>query len=166
MRIRSPLTLASCALIVSLALVGCSSPLDQLQEGLDDLTEQLGDVGPPEDDNSTNDPVDEEIVEEAAMPSGFPSDLPLPDGTLTDGMRSDSNFFLAYTGSTAASLDAMVQWFTSNGWELLSDVELPPTQAWEYGSPETNDYGNLRSVAVSFNSETTEVFYSLTVRND
>jgi hypothetical protein len=166
MRIRALIAVTTGITAAALVLAGCSSPLDKFVDGLDEITEQLEDLDITDVVDEVTDDETEDDVVEVPMPSGFPADLPLPDGTLTVAMRNAKNFSLVYAESTVAGIDAVVQSFTSKGWELVEDVELYPAQVWTFGSPETNDYGHIRKVTLGFNSEDFSSTYFLDVRDD
>ncbi|HRN28758.1 MAG TPA: hypothetical protein PK890_03515 [Terrimesophilobacter sp.] len=161
-------TLVGAALIAALVLTGCSSPADLLEDQLDELTEQLDDSVDSVDDADETDAETEEAEEydEVAMPSGFPAELPLPEGVLTHAIREGKNFVFTYYEVDAASVEAMVAWHTSAGWELVTDMEIPPVRGWTFGSPETNDYGHLQVVDFSFNADDKFLSYSLRTNDD
>lgn len=171
MRTRSLSIATAGALAVGLALSGCTSPLESIQNDLEGLIEELEDIevaepiDEPADDSSTaNDEADE--TDEVAMPSGFPSELPLPDGKRTLAMRNGADFVINYDDASAASMERIDRWFEQNGWELVDDFESPPTRAWSWGSPETDDYGHLRMVTLGFNSDDGFATFFLEQRED
>lgn len=171
--------LAAFLALLLLALAGCGGSDDtpDAQETSadgassnesDGDTSDASDEGDASDDDSSDDSSDEnssdeEDYPEVDMPSGFPEELPLPEGTLWSAFRNGESFYLQYGKTVAESIDPMVQWFVDNGWELISDVEMPPMQAWEFGSPETNDYGHLRRVNIGYNKDDHTTIWSLDV---
>lgn len=86
--------------------------------------------------------------EATTMPNGWPDDLPLPDGTPVSAMRSAENFYLVFDLTSVEAGQELLDWYGSNGWDVLDDIEADGVHMMSFGSVETNDYGPLRRVTL------------------
>ncbi|AYF98002.1 hypothetical protein [Protaetiibacter intestinalis] len=178
---RIPAALAPAALAVAaLALCACvptvpSVPdLDELGELVEDAEELVSDAPEDEGDDDTVQPGTEGLSPEAIaagytaveMPSGWPSELPLPDGIPVSGIRSGESFYLVFDAASADELTALHDWYRGAGWTVESEFEVDGVVLSIYASPETNETGPLRRATVSGMADwPTGVQYNLEVQS-
>lgn len=100
--------------------------------------------------------------------SGWPEDLPLPEGLPVIAYRDGENFALVFDLASVAAGEEVFAWYEANGWTLDQDVESDGVLLKEFGSPETNDYGPLRRVVLALGMVDwpTGFQYSLTVQDE
>jgi len=109
-----------CALLVVLGgLAGCASAAEKAAEdatGVEIETDD-GSVSVETDDGSVT--VDEEGVE---LPAGFPSDVPVYDGTITTAWEDAEGGGYQFAISTADSVPDVIDWYkgklTDAGWTV------------------------------------------------
>ena len=102
------------------------------------------------------------------MPSGWPDDLPLPDGVPVSAYRSGEDFALVFDLASVSAGEDVFAWYDAAGWSLEEDFEMDGIVMRSYGSPEVNDYGPVRRVTLALGmiDWPTGFQYSLTVQAD
>ncbi len=165
------------ALVTLLTLVACSSPAtDPVEEIIENIVETEPDVE-VEAPDSANDPATKGLSQEAIdggytivkMPSGWPGELPLPDGHPVLAMRSGSNFVMHFDLSSVKAGEELIGWYEkSRDWTLSEDWENDGVRVMSFDSVETNDYGPLRRVILGLGMTDwpTGFQYNLEVRED
>lgn len=156
MRIRSSLTIAPVALIaMTLVLSACASkPLDVSDETDAPIQQEVVDDSSSND--SANDPSTKGLSQEAIdqgftvqeMPSGWPSELPLPDGIPVSAIRSGETFILLFDLAAVSEGEKIVAWYEASDWALTDDLETGGNRILSFASAESNDYGPLRRVTL------------------
>lgn len=178
---RTPSSRAVIALVLTLsvsALAACSQPpADAPGDEVDnDSISEVSDPEPTEAPDEPSQPGTGNLSQEARdqgfsevqLPGGWPSELPLPDGTPVSAMRSGKSFYLVYDLSSAEAGLKLFDWYQSAGWSVMDDVELGGVHSMTFGSPETDDYGPERVVGITLGMTDwpTGLQYSLTVQDD
>mgnify|MGYP000851647062 FL=1 len=124
MRAPTPRTFAAAALVVgSLALTGCGNAVESIakagvekaiedQTGTEiDIDADGGGVTIEGEDSSVK------IGSAAELPADFPSEFPLPDGTLISVVQMNGGWTLGYEAVQESEVDRLLEHFTSNGYE-------------------------------------------------
>ncbi|WP_193510035.1 hypothetical protein [Cryobacterium sp. BB736] len=165
------------ALVTLLTLVACSSPaIDPVEDIAENIVETEPDVE-VEAPEPGGDPATKGLSPEAIdggytivkMPSGWPGELPLPDGHPVTAMRSGSSFYLVYDLSSVKAGEEVIAWYESKSdWTLEEDWENDGVRVMTFDSVETNDYGPLRRVILGLGMTDwpTGFQYNLEVRED
>jgi hypothetical protein len=107
---------ATLLLPLALALAGCANPIEQLIEsGTGTQIDTDGDGGfTIETDDGTV-----QVGGSAELPADFPSELPLPDGTLLSSVTAEGQWTLTYEDVSAEEVDELIGYFTDDGYEQL-----------------------------------------------
>lgn len=116
---------------VMIVLAGCGAG-DVLQNELESAVE-----GQVEDALEGVGDVDLELGG-GQLPSGFPTDFPLPDGRLTVGVGTPDGWLLTYFVADRTVLEAYVGQLQSAGFtlDLEHDLGAGETQAWQFSGDE------------------------------
>lgn len=169
--------LAAAALAVgALALTGCTAvpsiPDLDVEELETTITETIEEhVDEPAEPAGNIEGLSQEAIDQGytvvQLPSGWPSELPLPDGVPVTAFRSGGNFSMIFDVSSPAAGQEIMDWYQQQGWSVEGDFEMDSVHVMEFGSPETNDYGPLRRVTVGLGMTDwpTGFQYSLTVQD-
>lgn len=118
MRTRILATL-SIGVFATVVLAGCSIVQDRVDQAVDDVVEEGVERAVEE---GAGEGVDVEFGEDADLPEGFPSEVPLPDGTLSAGIGSPDGWWVTYTVANDAAVDALFAAFDDGGWTLVADA--------------------------------------------
>jgi hypothetical protein len=102
----------------TLILSGCSVIKDKVNGAVDDAVEEgverIAEEGAGGD-------VDIEVGENADLPEGFPSEVPLPDAELTAGVGSSDGWWVTFTADSSSVLDNLYEDLEAAGWEQTGD---------------------------------------------
>lgn len=176
MRARTSIGLTSVTIAVSmLTLTACASPVsipvDEILESVTEIAPEIeADFSEPTDDSSTKGLSKEAIAgghTVSQMPSGWPDDLPLPEGIPVVAMRSGSNFSMIFDLASVKAGEDVIAWYEKSNWTIEGDYEMGGNRVMSFDSPETNDYGPLRRITLGLgmNDWPTGFQYSLEVRD-
>lgn len=175
MHARTSVGLTTVTMAVAMLMLGaCASPsIPDVEDLVDSVTEFAPDieVEVPEitDDSSTKGLSKEAIAgghTVSKMPSGWPDDLPLPEGIPVVAMRSGSNFSMIFDLASVKAGEDVIAWYEKSNWTLEGDYEMDGNRVMSFDSPETNDYGPLRRITLGLGMSDwpTGFQYSLEVR--
>ena len=100
------------------------------------------------------------------MPSGWPAELPLPEGIPVSAFRSGETFVLLFDLASVSAGEEILAWYEANNWTLSDDMEAGGFRIMSFDSAETNDYGPLRrvTVGIGMNDWPTAFQYNLEVQ--
>lgn len=104
----------------ALMVTGCNSPSESLAETV--LEKQAG-----ED-------VDINLGAKGAIPSDFPSELPLPKWKPTTTIKFQNSWQLTYTVNDKQEVAKFAEWFEDNGYTTIGTSEYEEMQQWIYDS--------------------------------
>ena len=141
------------ALVAGMAVAasGCSIIGDQIEEAVGDGIEEAVE-GVIEDQTGT----DIEIGSDVDLPSEFPGELPLPEGTLNASLGTEDGFWLQYSVSGEDAATDLVAAYEGDGFTVDGEQDITGIQTWALSS---DDY----SVAIGLIGEEGTVDYQLTV---
>lgn len=110
----------SIGVFATLTLAGCNVVQDRVDQAVDDVVEEGVERAVEE---GAGDGVDVEFGEDADLPAGFPSEVPLPEGTLTAGIGSPDGWWVTYAVADDAAVDALFADFEGAGWTMTGDSD-------------------------------------------
>lgn len=156
MRIRPNLTIVPVALIaMTLILSACAPKSADISDDTEaPLSQETVDNSSADD--STNDASTKGLSQEAIdqgftveeMPSGWPAELPLPEGIPVSAIRSGETFVLLFDLASVNEGEKIISWYEASAWTLADDFEMDGNRLMSFESAETNDYGPLRRVTL------------------
>lgn len=153
--------------VALVTLMGCSiDPLgDALEKGAQKVAEEAaekaiesaagGDVNIDTDsgkisvEGENGEEFEMSVGEEVELPSSFPSDIPLPEGTLRTAVSIQGTFNLQYTVSNEDVAKSLVDTVKGSGFEVVSESDLG--QIWR-----TSMTGDAYKVIVGFIADDAE----------
>ena len=107
------------------ALAGCGIIQDKVDNAVQDGVENAI-------ENNAGDDVDVEFGEDATLPDGFPSEVPLPDGTIVGAIGGDDGYFVNFSVADDGAVDDLFAAFEDGGWELVGDYSIEGSQSKAY----------------------------------
>ncbi|MGZ0712430.1 hypothetical protein ACWPKO_29240 (plasmid) [Coraliomargarita sp. W4R53] len=112
--------------VSALALSGCANPIDQLvqggiQEGIEQVVEEAtgGDVD-----------IDVDGGGNASLPDSFPSDVPVPSGSLISSFAMAGTYQLTYSGGSSDGAKNFVDSLVADGYEIVTESDMGEMQIW------------------------------------
>lgn len=137
MRISTPIAVVAAGAL-ALSLSGCfGNPVEQIVGGV--VEDQI--------ENATG--IDVDAGDGATVPADFPSDLPMPDGTLIASLAIDGTFILDFEVSDDTAGARFAQQFTDAGWTQEATADQGQFKTWVFSQGD-------RAVTISqFSSEDT-----------
>lgn len=151
------LALAGAALLVT-GIAGCSNPVESLGK---EVIEEQTDVSIDKDGDSYTIETDEgdvTVKSGGEIPSDFPSDVPLPNGTLTASQASPTMWILTYEGIDRSEIDALVQEIEAAG---FTQIGIADTSEMVQGTFERGELGV--TVMWTGSDPSTPLIYGVTV---
>lgn len=121
-----PLVVAAAA-AGALTLTGCGNAVESIaqagiEKAMEDQTGAEVDVDADGGVTIENEDGSVKMGAAAELPADFPSEFPLPDGTLTTVYQASGGWSLSYEGVDEAEVDSLVDHYTSEGYEKLMAV--------------------------------------------
>ena len=116
------------------SLSGCgSNPVeDAAQNKVDDSVEKAIEDSVEGD---TGDDVDLDIGDDVAVPDDFPSELPLPDGTLVASVAMEQGWQLSYeVDGKGEAEDVAAHFAADDAFEEVANSSMGGIQSWTYTS--------------------------------
>ncbi len=174
MRTRPSFALAPMVLLVTaLVLSACSTePIDNTNEVTSPIQHEVVETSLPDapKESDATKGLSAEAIEmgytAVEMPSGWPSELPLPKGIPVSAFRSGENFVISIDLSSVSAGEDVIAWYLASDWTLAADLETDGARVMSFESSETNDYGPLRRVTLGLgaNDWPTAFLYTLEVQ--
>lgn len=125
--------LAVATAVGALALSGCNAigdaVNDQVNNALEEGVEQIL-------ENTNEELGDLQIGPNASLPDGFPTGLPLPEGTLIMGVEIDGSFALSYELQEEAEAQRLADAIEAAGYELQESGESIAGSVWIFRGSE------------------------------